>query len=446
MFKSELLIFIFILVILAILYFNTSTTELFTFKKMTINKKENKQLIVDNLQRIIDSIKEYVIIDKNIKKLQEQINIKLNDKITKSKEIKNKSNEMNDLKRKKNIKEQENSNNIKLRFENTNKQIELNFNINVLKSNISKLNNDIIEIKEKEIKQVDLEIKEINKDLEIKFKKINEIRFINRVFLTKLRNEYDILIKKIRSLNKIKRQIEIKIKEINKNINLLHKEINDKTEKLNILNDNNKNLNINIDINLLELSTMNTNIKKYNNEISILNKEINELIKEIKELEIIKNQKIKERTNVFNDLNNQLISYELEELIEDLTILKKTQQHYELMLQEFKKTRKIEFGELKLKDGDYRKFNLIDNYLIDNDSQKKMYYKLTDTQLKNKLDKLCKITENKYCESGDYKKVCKLDIINDKITDTTNNTIIHNEECLKAKSFMNKLPYTITKK
>ena len=67
MFKSECLVLIFILVILAILYFNTYTVELFTSKKITINKEENKQLIADNLQRIIDTIEEYKKLDGIVK-------------------------------------------------------------------------------------------------------------------------------------------------------------------------------------------------------------------------------------------------------------------------------------------------------------------------------------------------------------------------------------------
>ena len=85
MFKSECLVLIFILIILAILYFNTSTVELFTYKKMTINKEENKELIANNIQRIIDTIKKYKEFDKIVKELQATITIKLTEKLQQEK-------------------------------------------------------------------------------------------------------------------------------------------------------------------------------------------------------------------------------------------------------------------------------------------------------------------------------------------------------------------------
>ena len=84
MFKSECLILIFILVILAILYFNTYTVELFTSKKITINKEENKQLIADNLQRIIDTIEEYKELDGIVKDLEDSISNKLAEQLKKN--------------------------------------------------------------------------------------------------------------------------------------------------------------------------------------------------------------------------------------------------------------------------------------------------------------------------------------------------------------------------
>ena len=70
MFKSECLILIFILVILAILYFNSSTVELFTSKKITINKEENKELIANNIQRVIDTIEKYKELEGIVKDLE----------------------------------------------------------------------------------------------------------------------------------------------------------------------------------------------------------------------------------------------------------------------------------------------------------------------------------------------------------------------------------------
>jgi hypothetical protein len=177
-----------------------------------------------------------------------------------------------------------------------------------------------------------------------------------------------------------------------------------------------------------------------------LEKAIKTLTREIEELETEKNNEIIKRTNSFNDLNEQLVSYELEELVEDLEILKKTQKYYEKKLEQFKEHNKIEFGKLKIKKDDYRKYNLIDD-LEDDNTQKNMYYKLTNTELSTKLDEICAIDNTQeYCHTRDYDKICQLDIVNDKITDETNDTILYNNECLKVKPFMNKLPYTITKK
>ena len=173
---------------------------------------------------------------------------------------------------------------------------------------------------------------------------------------------------------------------------------------------------------------------------------IKTLTRQIEELETEKNNEIMKRTNKFNDLNEQLVSYELEELIEDLEILKKTQRYYKEKLEQFKEQNKIEFGKLKIKEDDYRKYNLIDDFEDDN-TQKNMYYKLTNTELNTKLDEICAIDNTQeYCHTRDYGKVCQLYIINNKITDKTNDTILYNNECLKIKPFMNKLPYTITKK
>ena len=83
MFKSELLILIFVLVILAILHFNANDIEPFISKKIKITKKINKKLIITNLQRIIDTIDEYKIIDIDVKKLQKDINNKTTNKLNK---------------------------------------------------------------------------------------------------------------------------------------------------------------------------------------------------------------------------------------------------------------------------------------------------------------------------------------------------------------------------
>ena len=122
---------------------------------------------------------------------------------------------------------------------------------------------------------------------------------------------------------------------------------------------------------------------------------------------------------------------------------KETQEYYKEMLKEFKEKHKIEFGELKVNENDYRKYHLIDNNLKDDDKQKRMYYKLKNTELNNKLDELCDINDSaKYCHTKDYNKVCKLDAYNNEITDAYNTNIFYNDQCMKTVSFINKLPYT----
>ena len=205
-------------------------------------------------------------------------------------------------------------------------------------------------------------------------------------------------------------------------------------------------LDTNIYDNDLELSEIEPQIPTLANNILILERAITFLTSQIDDLKTEKNNEIIKRTNKFNDLNEQLVSYELEELIEDLELLKNTQKYYKEKLEQFKEQNKIEFGKLKIKEDDYRKYNLIDDFEDDN-TQKNMYYKLTNTELNTKLDEICAIDNTQeYCHTRDYGKVCQLYIINNKITDKTNDTILYNNECLKIKPFMNKLPYTITKK
>ena len=212
------------------------------------------------------------------------------------------------------------------------------------------------------------------------------------------------------------------------------------------LNSQIKQLDRNVGENALELSKITPQIPQLENTILILEQAIKVSTSQIEELKIEKNDEIIQRTNTFNDLNEQLVSYELEELIEDLDILKNTQQYYTEKLEQFKEQNEIEFGKLKVKEDDYRKHNLINNYEDDN-TQKNMYYKLTNTELSTKLDEICAIDNTQeYCDTRDYDAVCQLDIIRNKITDEANDTILYNNECLKIKPFMNKLPYTITKK
>ena len=406
MFKSECLVLIFILVILAILYFNTSTVELFTSKKITINKEENKQLIVDNLQRIIDTIEKYKEFDKIVKELQDRITTKSTEKLKKNTTMQGEIATKSLLETEKTELENENSSYIRDRKKHNEDRVLLRLDVEKLANNIieNKREQDRITEEKEEIKSVTTDDESSNnvEELDKKYKSFD----ISELTLEKEKKEDQIM------------KLNTKIIELNKNI----------------------------DENDLELSKIKPEIPKLTSKILLLKKAIKTLTTEIEELETEKKDEITKRKNTFNDLNEQLVSYELEELIEDLDILKKTQKYYEEKLEQFKEQNKIEFGKLKIKKDDYRKYNLIDDFEDDN-TQKNMYYKLTNTELSTKLDEICAIDNTQeYCHTRDYSKVCQLDIINNKITDKTNDTILYNDECLKIKPFMNKLPYTITKK
>ena len=427
MFKFECLILIFILVILAILYFNTYTVELFTSNKITINKEENKELIANNIQRIIDTIEKYKEFDKIVKDLEDRINIKLTEKLKKTTTM------QGEIATKRSLETEK----LKLETENSSYKSDKNQyrdDIVLLKLYVEKLNNNIIKNKNDQdrITKEKEEIKAvITDDIWLQYlllksgSKETETTEVSSIVeqLLKLDEEYE-------SLDT--RQLRLEKDKQNKIIKL------DKNEIIE--------LDKNIGDNDLELSEIKPQIPQLNNKILKLEKAIKVLTTQIENLETEKNNEIMKRTNTFNDLNEQLVSYELEELIEDLEILKKTQRYYEEKLEQFKEQNKIEFGRLKIKEDDYRKYNLIDD-LEDDNTQKNMYYKLTNTELNTKLDEICAIDNTQeYCHTRDYSKVCQLDIINNKITDKTNDTILYNNECLKIKPFMNKLPYTITKK
>lgn len=420
MFKSELLILIFLLVILAILHFNTTNIELFTSKKIKITKELNKNLITNNLQRIIDTIDEYKILDKEVKKLQDHISTKTTNKLEKMTISQDKNKIKTDLETEKNTISLKQSD-YKSLLKNT------KTSIISLKNNIGNLNNTITKQKEERtnIEREKLEIKNVSSnDIWLKYLLVleNPTEIENNIIskLLKLDDKYKSLDTTSLTLERTQKQKEktdlgIKVEE----------------------------LNINITQNDMRLTEIKLELSIIINELRNLNKEISKLEKEIAELEIQKEQKIIERTNKFNNLNEQLVSYELEELIEDLEKLKETHEYYKEMLKEFKEKHKIEFGELKVNENDYRKYHLIDNNLKDDDKQKKMYYKLTNTELNNKLDELCDINDNaKYCHTKDYNKVCKLDAYNNEITDAHNTNIFYNDQCMKTVSFINKLPYT----
>ena len=436
MFKSECLILIFILVILAILYFNTYTVELFTSKKITINKEENKQLIADNLQRIIDTIEEYKELDGIVKDLQTKINTKLTEKLKKTTTMTGEIETKSLLETEKLKLETDNSSYKKDRKKHT-------ADIVVLRSDVEELNINIIknEKEQNRITEEKEEIKLVTTDaIWLKYLLLKSgSTDTERTEITEGTEGTE-----VSSIVEQLLRLDIEYESLDTSQLRLEKEA--KEDQIMKLNSTLLALDTNIGDNELELSEIEPQIPQLKSKILILERAITFLTREIEELETEKKAEIEKRKYTFNDLNEQLVSYELEELIEDLEILKKTQRYYEEKLEQFKEQNKIEFGKLKIKEDDYRKYNLIDDFEDDN-TQKNMYYKLTNTELNTKLDEICAIDNTQeYCHTRDYGKVCQLDIINNKITDKTNDTILYNNECLKIKPFMNKLPYTITKK
>ena len=87
-----------------------------------------------------------------------------------------------------------------------------------------------------------------------------------------------------------------------------------------------------------------------------------------------------------------------------------------------------------------------------------MYYKITNTELEENLKALCaskdsakygnnilKENLNQYCKNNDYEKICTYSINNNIITDNHNDYMYTQNNCLKIKPFIEKIPYTITK-
>ena len=428
MFKSECLILIFILVILAILYFNTYTVELFTSKKITINKEENKQLIADNLQRIIDTIEEYKELDGIVKDLEDSISNKLAEQLKKNTTMTGEIEKKTSLETEKRKLETENASYESDKNQHTEDRVLLD---------VEELNINII-TNEKEQDRITEEKEEI--------KLVTTDAIWLKYLLLKSGSTDTERTEGTEVSSIVEQLLELDIEYESLDTSQLRLEKEAKEDQIMKLNSTLLALDKNIYDNDLELSEIEPQIPTLANNILILERAITFLTSQIEELKIEKKNEIIKRTNKFNDLNEQLVSYELEELIEDLELLKTTQKYYEEKLEQFKEQNKIEFGKLKIKEDDYRKYNLIDDFEDDN-TQKNMYYKLTNTELNTKLDEICAIDNTQeYCHTRDYGKVCQLDIINNKITDKTNDTILYNNECLKIKPFMNKLPYTITKK
>jgi chromosome segregation ATPase len=426
MFKSNLLILIFILVLFAILYFNTNNNiELFTVNNpITITDDTNKELIIENLQRVIDTIDEYVEYDDKLKATTSELS-------EKKEEQSNKNGNLTTLIERK----------TELETEQTNKDDIYSENLETIEDytkSIEDLND--------EIRDLESQIESNKQLLEQKQTAVSELRKD-----TLLNNNYNSLIKNEEYVDSPKLQELVQLYKDIKTLDsdtLLTERRDKRSEKLNLEGERstliveNNGLYSRLNKIETELDKTNTNIEKLKSEIEVINREITEL-------EIKKEREEMNRGNKFDNLNDQLESYNIEKLVDNVEIIKENKEFYQEKLDDFKKTHEIYFDKLKVGENDYRPHYLINQY-EDDDRQKNMYYKLTNEELKQKMDALC-VNKNvyderynlrEYCEKKDYIKACELNVFDNELTDKFNENILYNEECLKTIPFINKLPYT----
>lgn len=426
MFKSNLLILIFILVLFAILYFNTNNNiELFTVNNpITITDDTNKELIIENLQRVIDTIDEYVEYDDKLKATTSELS-------EKKEEQSNKNGNLTTLIERK----------TELETEQTNKDDIYSENLETIEDytkSIEDLND--------EIRDLESQIESNKQLLEQKQTAVSELRKD-----TLLNNNYNSLIKNEEYVDSPKLQELVQLYKDIKTLDsdtLLTERRDKRSEKLNLEGERstliveNNGLYSRLNKIETELDKTNTNIEKLKSEIEVINREITEL-------EIKKEREEMNRGNKFDNLNDQLESYNIEKLVDNVEIIKENKEFYQEKLDDFKKTHEIYFDKLKVGENDYRPHYLINQY-EDDDRQKNMYYKLTNEELKQKMDALC-VNKNvyderynlrEYCKRKDYIKACELNVFDNELTDKFNENILYNEECLKTIPFINKLPYT----
>jgi len=291
MFKC--LVLIFILVILAILCFNTYTVELFTSRKMTINKEENKELIADNIQRIIDTIEKYKEFDKVVKDLQARIKTKSAEKLKKNTAMSGEIATKTSLEKEKSKLETANLKYRKNRKQHKDDIVVLNLDVEQLNTNISKnkRKQDLITKEKEEIKSVTTDAIWLNYLLA----KSGSTETTDTTDTTETNSIIEQLLK-----------LDTEHKALDTSQLTLEKE--KKEDQINGLNSKINGLDENIDENNLELSKIKPEIPKLTSSILILEKIIKTLTSQIKELETEKNNEIIKRTNSFNDLNEQLVS------------------------------------------------------------------------------------------------------------------------------------------
>lgn len=426
MFKSNLLILIFILVLFAILYFTTNNNiELFTVNNpITITDDTNKELIIENLQRVIDTIDEYVEYDDKLKATTSELS-------EKKEEQSNKNGNLTTLIKTKTDLETEQTNKDDIYSENLETIKDYTKSIEDLKHEITYLESQM-ESNKQLLEQKQTAVRELRRDT-----------LLNNNYNSLIKNEEYVDSPKLQELVQLYKDIETLGSDT-----LLNERRDKRTEKLNLegvrsaLIVENNELYSRLDKIKTELDKTNTNIEELKSEIEVINREITEL-------EIKKEQEEMNRGNKFDNLNDQLESYNIEKLVDNVEIIKENKEFYQEKLDDFKKTHEIYFDKLKVGENDYRPHYLINQY-EDDDRQKNMYYKLTNEELKQKMDALC-VNKNiyderynlrEYCEKKDYIKACELNVFDNELTDKFNENILYNEECLKTIPFINKLPYT----
>ena len=446
MFKSELIIVIFLLVILCILLLNSNNFEYFSNKHytFTINNESNKRLISNNINSLMKLLND--IIDKHKIITNHQTNIKniITNKLNFETSQQQLVNQLNNF---------QNSLNI-----NINEKQELD---NKLKTINSKIRNNTTTINNKKqfIKNLKSRINSLNntKRRYINYRN-NTYYYFSRIYFTKVIAIYDrIIVSYYTQIQDTKDQL----KPLENNSRILN------AEKLEI--------STSISNTKLQIVNLTQNITNSNTTI-VKNKE--NMLKSKEKLanteDNLNNEYIK-TFQIFNTLNNELDSYNLKP-ISDIKIIEDFKTNFNLIdiqnlktdleniLKTLQKTNKIDFGKLKtckIKfnnitfDNGYKEHILLNDNLSDNSSLKNMYYQIPLNNLKAKTNAICKkkdnldydnsITQknvNDMCDNSEYIKSCLLLYNNNKIIDGTDNYLIKNNKCYKRIPFTKQIPYT----
>jgi len=439
MFKSELIILIFLLVILFILLLNSNNFEYFKTKEhyeLTIKDEQNKKIIIDNISTIITLLNNFINKYQIIKKHRKVIEGIIQEKIAFETSLEQLLKEHNILETAldKNVNE-------KLALDNNLQTINSNIN-----SNSADLNNKKLLIKDYESRIVSL-----NKSINQFIKERNNTNNISRY--EKTVHYYKVQIKYIKSTFK---PLEDKIRGLH-------------IEKLEVSRA--------ISEKKLEIEKLNQNIVSSNADISKINKNIQKVQEKLSNNEDILNDDFITTFTIFNDLNKELESLNLKN-ISNIILIEDFQNHidslivdienlkleFEKILINFKKTNKIGFGKLKtckIKfdditfDNKYKDHILLADKLSDNAQLKNMYYQVPINNLKKKTNHICSNRNNiiydnsltqknveNMCKTKDYMSSCLLLYNQNKIIDSTDNYIVKNNNCYKRIPFTQQIPYT----